>query len=75
MINLLQVDKILSTAFNLNKMYISRSEFHGVQYISKTKNLTFTSSDVNNNDNKKMLGDYDDIKGEATVYSVKNLGT
>lgn len=58
----------------VNTMYISRSEFHGVQYISKTKNLTFTSSDVNNNDIKQMLGNYDEIKGEATVYSVKDLG-
>ncbi|WP_083484761.1 sensor histidine kinase [Paenibacillus ihumii] len=58
----------------VNAMYISRPEFHGVQYISKTKNLTFTSSDVGNNEIKKMLSDYDEIEGEATVYSVKRLG-
>ncbi|WP_339157682.1 histidine kinase [Paenibacillus sp. FSL W8-0186] len=58
----------------VNTMYISRPEFHGVQYISRTKNLTFTSSDVGNNEMKKMLSDYDEIEGEATVYSVKKLG-
>ncbi|MUG47340.1 sensor histidine kinase [Paenibacillus woosongensis] len=58
----------------VNTMYISRPEFHGVQYISRTKNLTFTSSDVGNNEMKKMLNDYDEIEGEATVYSVKKLG-
>lgn len=58
----------------VNAMYISRPEFHGVRYLSKLKQQSFTSSDVGNRDMDKMLEDYDDIQGESIVYSVKNLG-
>ncbi|AJS58096.1 sensor histidine kinase [Paenibacillus sp. IHBB 10380] len=58
----------------VNAMYISRSEFNAVKYISNLKKQAFTSSDVGNSELENLLQDYDKIQGESMQYSVKHLG-